>query len=202
MNVAELAIPDAFEITPAQHRDGRGVFLEWYRHEALTEAVGHPLRLAQANCSVSMRGSIRGVHFADVPPGQAKYVTCVSGAIIDVVVDLRTGSPSFGRWNAVRLDDQDRKAVYLAEGLGHAFAALSEQATVVYMCSEVYRPDREHAINPFDTQLAIDWDGILEGAEPVISDRDRAAPTLEAAVAARTLPEYEQCLEFYRSSSK
>ncbi|MCZ9337371.1 dTDP-4-dehydrorhamnose 3,5-epimerase, partial [Streptomyces sp. TRM76130] len=96
------------------------------------EATGYDLSLAQANCSVSRRGVLRGVHFSEVPPGQAKYVTCVRGAVLDVVVDLRTGSPGFGRWEAVRLDDDTRHAVFLAEGLGHAFMALSDDATVVY----------------------------------------------------------------------
>ena len=89
--------------------------------------LGYRLDVAQVNCSVSRRGVIRGIHFADVPPGQAKYVSCVAGAILDVVVDLRAGSPSFGAWEAVRLDDESRQAVFLAEGLGHAFMALSDR---------------------------------------------------------------------------
>ena len=89
------------------------------------------MQVAQANCSVSRRGVIRGIHFADVPPGQAKYVTCVNGTILDVVVDLRVRSPGFGRWTAVRLEDENRRAVFVAEGLGHAFMALGDQASVL-----------------------------------------------------------------------
>jgi dTDP-4-dehydrorhamnose 3,5-epimerase len=81
------------------------------------------------------RGVIRGIHFADVPPGQAKYVACVGGAVLDVVVDLRVGSPSFKRWQTVQLDDEDYRALLISDGLGHAFVALSEQANVVYLCS-------------------------------------------------------------------
>ena len=102
MKIRPLAIEGAFEIIPAQHGDSRGLFLEWYRFDRLAEAVGHPLRLAQANLSVSARGVVRGIHFADVPPGQAKYVTCSRGAVLDAVVDLRVGSPTFGQWEGVR----------------------------------------------------------------------------------------------------
>ncbi|HYJ74288.1 MAG TPA: dTDP-4-dehydrorhamnose 3,5-epimerase family protein, partial [Kineosporiaceae bacterium] len=123
MEPQPTAVPDAYVLTPVQHGDERGTFLEWFRSEQL-EAVGHPLGLAQANLSVSRPGVVRGIHYADVPPGQAKYVTCVRGAVLDVVVDLRVGSPAFGRWEAVRLDDRERRALYVAEGLGHAFCAL------------------------------------------------------------------------------
>nr|BFE85720.1 hypothetical protein GCM10020093_083210 [Planobispora longispora] len=145
---------------------------------------------------MSKRGVLRGVHFADVPPGQAKYVMCVSGAILDVVVDLRTGSPTFGRWEAVRLDDTDRRAVYLAEGLGHAFLALSDQAAVMYACSQPYAPGREHGIHPLDPDLGIDWP--LEG-EPLLSDKDAAAPSLAEALAVGLLPDYAACLDYERT---
>ena len=100
---------------------------------------------------------MRGIHYADVPPSQAKYVTCVRGAVLDVIVDIRVGSPAFGRYDAVRLDDDERAAVYLSEGLGHAFVALTDDATVVYLCSEVYSPTREHGITPPDPDLGIEW---------------------------------------------
>ena len=103
-------------------------------------ATGHRLALAQANCSVSAKGVLRGIHFADVPPGQAKYVTCVKGAVLDVIVDIRVGSPTFGQWTSVLLDDRDRRAVYLSEGLGHGFCSLQDGSTVVYLCSEGYNP--------------------------------------------------------------
>jgi dTDP-4-dehydrorhamnose 3,5-epimerase len=181
-------------VTPEQFGDDRGAFLEWYRDDRLSAAVGHPLRLAQANCSLSRRGVLRGVHFADVAPGQAKYVTCVAGAVLDVAVDIRVGSPTFGRWDSVRLDDVDRRAVYLAEGLGHAFMALSERATVVYLCSEGYAPNREHELYPLDAELAIAWP---QGLEPVLSVKDAAAPSLAQARERGLLPSYAACLDFY-----
>jgi dTDP-4-dehydrorhamnose 3,5-epimerase len=199
MDVRELSVPDAYELVPRQFGDERGVFLEWYRHEALAEAVGHPLALAQANCSVSARGVVRGIHYADVPPSQAKYVTCAQGAVMDVVVDLRVGSPTFGRWDAVRLDDDRRAAVYLAEGLGHAFVSLSDNATVVYLCSEVYNPTGERGVTPLDTELAIDFSGMLGDGELIIAPRDVDAPTLSAALAANLLPLYSDCVDLYSS---
>jgi len=191
-----LGIDGLWCYTPRVHTDARGSFTEAFRAGEVREAVGHRFDLAQVNCSVSRRGVLRGVHFADVPPGQAKYVTCVAGAILDVVVDLRVGSPTFGRWEAVRLDDTGRRALYVAEGLGHAFLALSESATVVYLCSQPYAPGREHGVHPLDPELGIDWP--LDG-EPVLSAKDAAAPTLAEARAAGLLPDYEVCREFYAS---
>jgi dTDP-4-dehydrorhamnose 3,5-epimerase len=196
MKVTELAVPDAFALQPQQFHDDRGAFLEWYRHEALAEAVGHPLDLRQANCSVSRRGSLRGIHYADVPPSQAKYVTCVRGAVLDVVVDIRVGSPTFGRWDAVRLDDRDRAALYVAEGLGHSFMALTDDATVVYLCSEVYSPTRERGLNPLDEGIGVEWPTDLA---PLVSPKDQEAPSLAQARDAGLLPGYAACQAFYAS---
>ncbi len=140
-----LDVDGAWVFTPRIHRDRRGSFLEWFRNAEVLADIGRSLDVAQANCSVSMRGAIRGVHFSDVPPGQAKYVTCVSGSILDVVVDLRVGSPGYGRWAAVPLNAESRCAVFIAEGLGHGFITLSDKATVLYMCSTPYAPAHEHA---------------------------------------------------------
>jgi dTDP-4-dehydrorhamnose 3,5-epimerase len=198
VEITELAVPDAFLLTPVQHRDERGTFLEWYRHEALAEAVGHPLALAQANCSVSSRGVVRGIHYADVPPSQAKYVTCASGAIVDIIIDIRVGSPTFGQWDAVRLDDQKRSAVYLSEGLGHAFVALTDDATVMYLCSDVYSPTREHGINPLDEVLDLDFAQYLDGdAALLLSPKDTDAPSLEQAREQRLLPTWADCTALY-----
>jgi dTDP-4-dehydrorhamnose 3,5-epimerase len=191
VKIRQLSVEGAWEITPQQHGDPRGLFLEWYRADRLAEAVGHPLDLAQANMSVSARGVVRGIHFADVPPGQAKYVTCPRGAVLDVIVDLRAGSPTFGRWEAVRLDDVDRKAVYIAEGLGHGFCALTDDATLTYLCSTTYNPAAEHTVHPLS--LGIDW----PVSDPVLSARDAAAPAL--ADASHLLPRYEACREHYEN---
>ncbi|MFC1400521.1 MULTISPECIES: dTDP-4-dehydrorhamnose 3,5-epimerase [Streptacidiphilus] len=188
----ELGIEGAWEITPQQHGDPRGLFMEWYRFDHLAAEVGHPLRLAQGNLSVSAAGVVRGIHFADVPPGQAKYVTCVRGAVLDVIVDLRVGSPTFGQWEGVRLDDTDRRAVYLSEGLGHGFCALTDDATLTYLCSETYSPTGEHGVHPLDPDLAIEW----PASAPQLSAKDESAPSLAEAIASGLLPDYEQTKAF------
>ena len=191
-----LDIDGAWVFTPRIHGDGRGSFLEWFRGAEFLTDLGHGLEVAQANCSVSRRGVVRGIHFADVPPGQAKYVTCAAGAILDVVVDLRVGSPGFGRWTAVQLDDQTRRALYIAEGLGHAFVALSDQATVLYLCSTPYAPTREHGVHPLDPAIGIAWP---EDMETILSDKDQAAPSLAEARSAGLLPDYGECLATSRT---
>ena len=116
MNVRELAVPGAWEITPQLRGDSRGMFFEWFTASAFHEFAGHDFTLAQANCSVSMAGVLRGLHFTELPPSQAKYVTCVRGAVFDVAVDIRVGSPTFGHWDAVRLDEESRRTIYLSYG--------------------------------------------------------------------------------------
>jgi dTDP-4-dehydrorhamnose 3,5-epimerase len=198
MKIRPLTIEGAFEVTPVLHGDSRGTFLEFYRFDALAEAVGHPLDLAQANISTSARDVVRGIHFADVPPGQAKYLTCVSGAVLDVIVDIRVGSPTFGSWEAVPLDDQERRAVYLSEGLGHGFCALTEGATVAYLCSATYRPGHEHGIDPLDPQLGIAW----PAAAPLLSAKDAVAPSLAQALTTGLLPRYDECVAYRQTKGR
>ena len=191
MQIRELAVPGAYEITPQQHGDPRGVFLEWFKAGPFADAVGHPLDLQQANASVSAAGVLRGIHFADVPPGQAKYVTCAKGAVLDVVVDIRVGSPTFGQWDSVLLDDIDRRAIYLGEGLGHAFMSLEDDSTVLYLCSAGYNPGHEHGIHPLDPEVGIVWPTTARDGSPLVaqlSDKDTAAPSLAEAKAAGLLP--------------
>ena len=194
MQFRELSVPGAFEVTPRLFGDPRGVFLEWFKTGPFAEAVGHPLDLAQANCSVSAAGVLRGIHFADVPPGQAKYVTCAQGAVLDVVVDIRVGSPTFGRWDSVLLDDTDRRAVYLGEGLGHAFMSLQDDSTVLYLCSSGYAPEREHGIHPLDPTVGIEWPTTARDGSPLtpqLSDKDSGAPTLPEAEHQGLLPSFD-----------
>src|SRR3712207_3139881 len=145
MQLEEMSVVGAYVISPVVHGDHRGSFHEWYRADVLDELTGagfaaNAPTIAQANASVSRAGSLRGIHFAEVPPGQAKYVTCFAGAVLDVVVDLRTGSPTYGAWDTAVLDDVDRRCVYIPEGLGHAFVALADGALVSYLVSTPYDP--------------------------------------------------------------
>ena len=195
MQIRELKIPDSYEIVPRQFGDDRGVFLEWYKAEALEQATGRSISLAQSNTSVSKRGTVRGIHFADIPPSQAKYVTATYGAVIDFVIDIRVGSPTFGEWDSVILDDTDRKAIFLSEGLGHCFVALTENATVSYLVTDVYRPEREHGINPLDEQIALAFPA--EAGELLLSPKDTDAPSLAEAAAAGILPTWDAARAFY-----
>ncbi|MHA6760614.1 dTDP-4-dehydrorhamnose 3,5-epimerase [Streptacidiphilus sp. PAMC 29251] len=190
--MSPLSIEGAWEITPQQHGDPRGMFMEWYRFDLLAEVVGHPLRLAQANMSVSAKDVVRGIHFADVPEGQAKYVTCVRGSVLDVIVDLRVGSPTFGRWEGVVLDATERRAVYISEGLGHGFCALEDDATLSYLCSTTYNPTGEHTVHPLDPDLGIEW----PAGAPQLSARDTEAPSLAEAVASGLLPDFAVCTAY------
>ena len=196
MGVRELTIAGAWEVPSTIHRDDRGAFLESYRADSLSEAIGHRFDLAQMNVSISRRGVVRGIHYADVPPSQAKYVQCLRGAIIDFVVDIRVGSPTFGQWEGVRLDDVTRSALYISEGLGHAFVALEDDTTVGYLVSEPYNASREHGISPLDPQVGLEFP--LPRDELVLSDKDRDAPSLAEALAGGTLPSHVHALAYLR----
>ncbi len=197
MQIRELAIHDAYELTPLIRNDERGAFLEWYRFDRLEETIGHRLDVRQANTSVSRRGVVRGIHFADVPRGQAKYVTVTRGSVVDVVVDIRVGSPTFGEWDSVRLDDRDRRALYISEGLGHLFVALEDETTVNYLVSDVYSPTAEHGINPFDPAIGIEFPG--DAGDLIVSEKDRDAPSLAELAASGALPTMDAMRSYYDS---
>lgn len=192
MEVTARSIEGCWEFTPVLRPDDRGVFLESFKASVFEEVVGHPFDLQQMNISVSRAGTVRGVHFADVPPGQAKYVQCFDGRILDVVVDIRVGSPTFGQWDAVELTSDLRNGLYLAEGLGHAFCALTDSVTVGYLCSEPYAPTREHGITPVDPALGLPWPDM----ELLLSPKDEVAPTLAQALEQGLLPDYAECTAF------
>lgn len=194
MSWRELSVPGAWEITPQVHADSRGAFLEWFTDHGFAAETGHRFDMRQANCSVSAAGVLRGLHFAELPPGQAKYVTCVRGAVFDVVVDIRVGSPTYGRWDSVLLDDSRRRSVYLSEGLAHGFLALQDHSTVMYLCSTPYSPQREHTIAATDPAIGIVWP--MPEDQLRLSDRDAGAATLEQVRASGLLPSWDAAREF------
>ncbi|OBK36062.1 dTDP-4-dehydrorhamnose 3,5-epimerase [Mycobacterium sp. 1165196.3] len=198
MKVRELKIPGTWEITPTVHGDSRGQLFEWLTDHDFTAFAGHRFDLRQANCSISSAGVLRGMHFAQLPPSQAKYVTCVKGSVFDVVVDIRLGSPTFGQWDSVLLDDSDHKTIYISEGLAHGFLALQDNSTVMYLCSAEYNPQREHTICPTDPALAIEWP-LVNGAAPTLSARDAAAPSFAEVRSSDLLPTWADTQAFIRS---
>jgi dTDP-4-dehydrorhamnose 3,5-epimerase len=191
-----LSGPAAWRFEIAARRDTRGSFREWYQDSAFRSATGHGLPLVQANCSVSSRGALRGIKYTDVPPGQAKYVTCLAGAVLDVVVDLRVGSPTFGAWHMERLDDANPSALYISGGLGHAVLSLADSSTVAYLLTAAHDPGHERSIHPLDPGIGIPWPA---DAEMILSDQDSSAPGLQEARRAGLLPDYDACIAQQRS---
>ncbi|MFD2415767.1 dTDP-4-dehydrorhamnose 3,5-epimerase family protein [Amycolatopsis pigmentata] len=196
MQVRELAVEGAVEFTAKAYPDDRGYFVSPFQEETFIAATGRPLfPVTQTNVSNSRRGVVRGVHFTVTPPGGAKYVCCVRGRAIDIVVDLRVGSPTFGRWDSVLMDQESFRASYFPLGVGHAFIALEDDTVMNYLVSQSYVPEWELAVSALDPELGLP---IPADIDPVMSDRDTVAPTLAEARAAGLLPDYRQCQELTR----
>lgn len=167
--------------------DDRGFFREWFKSESIKEVTGRDFGIEQANISLSSRGTLRGIHYSIAPRGQAKWVTCVSGAIKDVIVDIRPQSPTFGKWVEVELRGDSGKAVLISEGLGHGFIALEDNTAVAYLVSTPFSPTHEFEINPLDEKIGIKWG--MQLAELKISDKDKKAPSLEERSIEGVLPQ-------------
>ena len=170
MQKLETKLEGPLLLAPSVHGDERGFFLESYRRSVLDELGAE--ELIQDNHSRSRRGIVRGMHFQ---PGQAKLVRCVRGAIFDVIVDVRLGSPQFGEWEGFTLDDVDHHQVYIPDGFAHGFCVLSEVADVTYKISSYYDPQTEMGFAFDDPQVGIEWPS---AGELIASERDRSAPTL------------------------
>jgi NDP-hexose 3,5-(Or5-) epimerase len=181
------AVPGAYVITPHQHSDSRGAFFESLRTDLISEAIGRPFTVRQINYSVSRRNTLRGLHGVLIPPGQAKYVTCVRGAFRDIAVDLRVGSPTFGRYTVNELTAENGVAVHLTEGLGHGFLSLTDDTCICYALSTTYVPGTQFEIDPLDPELALPWDFT---EPPLLSDKDARAPRLAQARADGILPHW------------
>ncbi|MBP2329765.1 epimerase EvaD [Kibdelosporangium banguiense] len=197
MQARKLAVEGAFEFSPNVFADDRGNFVSPYQEAAFVAAVGKPLfAVAQTNISLSKRSVVRGVHFTLTPPGTAKYVYCTHGKVLDIVVDIRVGSPTYGKWDAVILDPTSYRASYLPIGVGHAFVALEDDSVMSYLLSQSYIPENEHALSVLDPALGLP---ISQDIVPVLSERDAAAPTLAEAQALGMLPDYETCMRIEAS---
>jgi dTDP-4-dehydrorhamnose 3,5-epimerase len=183
-------IPGVLLIEAAGSADERGVFVE-YLTAADLRAAGCGLEVAQVSCSVSVRGALRGIAVSAAGAGQAKVVACVAGEVLDVAVDLRAGSPTFGTWHAERLGSSRRAAVFLPAGVGHAFMSLAGGSAVVYLLSRPHRAGGERRVHPLDPDIGIGWP---PGITPVMSPRDASAPGLRESLDAGLLPGYPACL--------
>lgn len=173
MNVIKTDIEGVVVIEPRVFDDARGYFFESYSKRRFDEAV-RPIEFVQDNESMSTRGVIRGLHFQRPPFSQSKLVRCVRGAVLDVVVDIRRGSPTYGRHVAVELTGENRRQLFVPRGFAHGFAVLSDEAVFQYKCDNYYHPESEGGISIADHSLGIDWR--IDPAEAILSEKDLRNP--------------------------
>lgn len=173
MNVIKTDIEGVVVIEPKVFNDARGYFFESYSKRRFDEAV-RPIEFVQDNESMSTRGVIRGLHFQRPPFSQSKLVRCVRGAVLDVVVDIRRGSPTYGSHVAVELTGENRRQLFVPRGFAHGFAVLSDEAVFQYKCDNYYHPESEGGISIADRSLGIDWR--IDPAEAILSEKDLRNP--------------------------
>ena len=186
MDLTPLGIDGVWIAESPVWSDDRGFFREWFKSADVKNATGRDFGIEQANISLSSKGTLRGIHYSIATLGQAKWITCVSGSIKDVIVDIRPDSKSFGQWLEVELRGDSGKAVLISEGLGHGFVALEDNTAVAYLVSTPFSPSDEFEINPLDEKIGIIWGFDL--SELKISDKDKNAPTLIERLAEGKLP--------------
>jgi dTDP-4-dehydrorhamnose 3,5-epimerase len=186
MKLTPLGIKGVWLAESPVWSDDRGYFREWFRREQIKNSTGRDFGIEQANISLSSTGTLRGIHYSIAPRGQAKWITCVSGSIKDVIVDIRSDSPTFRKWIEVELNGDSGKAVFISEGLGHGFLALQDNTAVAYLVSSPFSPTDEFEINPLDEKIGINWG--MELSNLKISDKDKNAPTLTERLAEGKLP--------------
>ena len=186
MKLTPLGIDGAWLAESPVWSDERGFFREWFKSEEVKAATGRVFGIEQANISLSSAGTLRGIHYSIAPRGQAKWITCVSGSIQDVIVDVRPDSRTFGQWIDVMLKSDSGNAVLISEGLGHGFLALEDNTAVAYLVSTPFSPTDEFEINPLDENIGIKWRMNVE--KLLISKKDFSAPSLENMLKQGALP--------------
>ena len=186
MKLTPLGIDGAWLAESPVWSDERGFFREWFKSEDVKAATGGDFGIEQANISLSSVGTLRGIHYSTAPRGQAKLITCVSGSMQDVIVDIRTTSKTFGQWVDVELKGNSGQGVFISEGLGHGFLALEDNTAVAYLVSTPFSPTNEFEINPLDEKIGIKWNMLQNSLK--ISEKDRIAPSLFERKFNRELP--------------
>jgi len=187
MDLTPLGIDGVWLAESPVWSDERGFFREWFKSAEIKRITGRDFVIEQANISLSSRGTLRGIHYSIAPRGQAKWITCISGSIQDVIVDIRPDSQTFGEWIEVALSGNSGKAVFISEGLGHGFLALEDNTAVAYLVSTPFSPENEFEINPLDEKIGINWG--MNSRELKISDKDKNAPKLADRLAEGKLPQ-------------
>ena len=195
MGAKELKIKGSWEISLEHFIDNRGSFFESFRLNSLENIIGRKFDIKQSNTSISKAGSIRGIHFAQVPPSQAKYIQCQKGSILDFVIDVRVGSPTFAQHVSIELNSKTPNAIFIEEGLAHAFIALEDDTIVTYFVNQYFNPTNEKAINPLDPEISINWGNL----KYLISEKDKNAKTLFEMQELGHLPIYKDCSKLIES---
>ena len=195
MKAQPLKISGSWKIEFQKFEDNRGFFYESFKADEFKKLIGRNFDIKQTNTSSSSKGSVRGIHYALVPPGQAKLVQCQRGSIKDYVIDIRIGSPTFAQFEEIELDEKSAGAIFIEEGLAHAFVALENNTIVTYYVSEKYNPEREKGINPFDKTLNVKWPDV----ELILSEKDKVAISLDQAKSEGLLPLFDDCKAFIKS---
>lgn len=178
LTIERLALPEVLLVQPRVFGDDRGFFMETWNQRVFDEAVGTEVAFVQDNHSRSVGTVLRGLHYQLNPP-QGKLVRVTAGAIFDVAVDLRRGSQTFGRWVSTVLSDENKSQLWIPPGFGHGFVVLSDRADVVYKATAYYDPPSDRSIRWDDPDIGIEWP--LDGVEPIVSEKDNAAPTMADA---------------------
>jgi dTDP-4-dehydrorhamnose 3,5-epimerase len=189
MKITPLVIEGSWVADLEVHSDIRGSFQEWFKFDEILTMTGYQFETNQANFSKSSKNVIRGIHYSLAKGGQAKWITCFSGAIRDFIVDIRLGSPTYGQWTSIELSENNPKAVLIGEGLGHAFMALEDKTCISYLLNSKYSIHEEFQINPFDISLGIEWGANKDSV--ILSDNDLLAPTLSTQENLEQLPIYK-----------
>ena len=176
MKFNEFSIEGPFEIIPRKMEDERGYFSEIFRLAHFVERAG-PVEFVQENQSLSVRtGTIRGIHFQSFPRAQGKLVRCLLGSVLDVAVDLRVDSPTYGRWISTTLRPEENNQLWVPVGFGHAFCTLEPNSVISYRVTDYYSPDNDKGVAWNDPQIAIDWPSVADAR--TLSAKDREQPTL------------------------
>ena len=180
MKFTHQLISDVILIDPLVHGDDRGYFVETFRQDLFEEAVGYQVNFVQDNESKSTKGVLRGLHYQIPPFGQSKLVRVLEGKVLDVAVDIRKNSPTFGQHIAIELSSENMRQIFIPQGFAHGFAVLSEIAIINYRVDNLYSPEHEKGIAFNDLKLNIDWRFKME--ELKLSEKDRLHPNLEDAI--------------------
>lgn len=180
MNVVKTKIPGVLIIEPDVHGDHRGYFMETYSKQKYRD-LGINAEFVQDNMSFSaQKGTLRGLHWQNAPMAQSKLVSCTKGIVIDVAVDIRNGSPTYKQWISVELSAENKKQFFIPQGFAHGFLTLTDNVEFRYKVDNFYSKEHDRGVRYDDPSIAVDWGSLLNGIEPVLSDKDKLGPVLDA----------------------